>query len=106
MTGFVKTDFYLDIALHPFPKIRLELVVGSIRPMPDLHWSAARLTGNHAWFADTPAAHALLATLAVAFAPHVYVAVAAMMLAGMALIATANTLGGGHIDSEEKREAV
>ena len=34
-----------------------------------------------------------LATLAVAFAPHVYVAVAAMMLAGMALIATANTLG-------------
>lgn len=26
-------------------------------------WSAARLTGNHAWFADTPAAHALLATL-------------------------------------------
>ncbi|WP_373743559.1 trifunctional transcriptional regulator/proline dehydrogenase/L-glutamate gamma-semialdehyde dehydrogenase [Achromobacter insuavis] len=26
-------------------------------------WSAARLTGNHAWFADTPAAQALLATL-------------------------------------------
>nr|WP_315844984.1 trifunctional transcriptional regulator/proline dehydrogenase/L-glutamate gamma-semialdehyde dehydrogenase [uncultured Achromobacter sp.] len=26
-------------------------------------WSVARLTGNHAWFADTPAAQALLATL-------------------------------------------
>ena len=26
-------------------------------------WAAARLTGNHAWFADTPAAQALLATL-------------------------------------------
>ena len=33
-----------------------------------------------------------LATLTVAFAPNVYVAVAAMMLAGLALISTANTL--------------
>lgn len=33
------------------------------------------------------------ATLAVAFAPNVYMAVPAMMLAGMALISTANTLG-------------
>lgn len=34
-----------------------------------------------------------LATLIVALAPNVYVAVPAMMLAGMALISTANTLG-------------
>jgi RHH-type proline utilization regulon transcriptional repressor/proline dehydrogenase/delta 1-pyrroline-5-carboxylate dehydrogenase len=26
-------------------------------------WSVAKLTGNHAWFADTPAAQALLASL-------------------------------------------
>ena len=34
-----------------------------------------------------------LATLAVALSPNVYMAVPAMMLAGMALISTANVLG-------------
>ncbi|MBX4421191.1 MFS transporter, partial [Mycobacterium tuberculosis] len=38
------------------------------------------------------AVHAL-ATLAVALSPNVYMAVPAMMLAGMALISTANVLG-------------
>jgi MFS family permease len=81
---------------------------GQQRQCRHLHAAAGlhgrgRHPGRHAAAAHTPDAvgrahgagrrRASLATLTVAFAPHIAVAVPGMMLSGMALLATANTLG-------------